>query len=163
MNREAFRKFNVSISKNEQSQKNKAFATKKRNESFDNRRDKDDDDDDSKDKKKCFNCNSLNHSTKNYWYVHSEKANDKFRVKYLTEESRETIMNKMKKTQKKWIEKDDKNDFKKRIWTMRVIMIDLEKKKDDQWYLNSIVVVYVMLKDRWSDKNKLRWWDELMR
>jgi hypothetical protein len=62
MNREAFRKFNLtSTSKNEQSQKDKAFATKKRNGSFDNRRDKDDED---KKKKKCFNCNSLNHSAK---------------------------------------------------------------------------------------------------
>jgi hypothetical protein len=61
VNREASRKFN-SISKNEQSQKNKAFAAKKRDESFDNRRDKDDDDD--KKKKRCFNCNSLNHAAK---------------------------------------------------------------------------------------------------
>jgi hypothetical protein len=58
MNREAFRKFN-SISKNEQSQKNKVFATKKRDQSIDNK-----DDDDDKNKKKCFNCNSLNHSAK---------------------------------------------------------------------------------------------------
>jgi hypothetical protein len=63
MNREAFRKFN-STSKNEQSQKNKVFATKKRNELFDNRRNKDDDDADDKEKKKCFKCNSLNHAAK---------------------------------------------------------------------------------------------------
>ncbi len=132
VNRETSRKFNsTSISKNEQSQKNKAFATKKRNESFDNRRDKDDDDEDNK-KKKCFNCNSFNHSAKDCWYVHSEKTNDKFRVKYFTEKSRKLIMNEMKKAQKKWIEKNDKNDFKKRILSVRVILIDLERKKDDQ-------------------------------
>ncbi len=142
MNREAFRKSNVSISKNEQSQKNKIFATKKRNESSDNRREKDDDDDDKK-KKKCFNCNSLNHAAKDCWYVHSEKANEKFRVKYLTKESRKMIMNEMKKAQKEWAEKDDKNDFKKRILSVRVILIDLEEKKDDQWYLNSIAIVHV--------------------
>jgi hypothetical protein len=72
VNREAFRKFN-SI-KNDQSQKNKTFATKKRDESFDNRRNKDDDED--KKKKKCFNYNSFNYSAKDCWYVHSEKAND---------------------------------------------------------------------------------------
>jgi hypothetical protein len=60
VNREAFRKSNST--KNDQSQKNKAFAAKKRNESYDNRRDSDDDD--SKDKKRCFYCNSLNHSAK---------------------------------------------------------------------------------------------------
>jgi hypothetical protein len=112
MNREAFRKFN-SI-KNDQSQKNKTFATKKRNESFDNRRNKDDDDD--KNKKRCFNCNSLNHSVKDCWYVYSENANEKFRVKYFTEKTRKLIMNEMKKAQKEWAEKDDKNDFKKRIF-----------------------------------------------
>jgi hypothetical protein len=57
VNREASRK---STSKNEQSQKNKAFAAKKRDQSAD---DKSDDDDD-KDKKRCFNCNSPNHSAK---------------------------------------------------------------------------------------------------
>jgi hypothetical protein len=56
MNREAFRKFN-SI-KNDQSQKNKAFATKKRDQSADNKND------DDKNKKRCSNCNSLNHSAK---------------------------------------------------------------------------------------------------
>jgi hypothetical protein len=94
MNREASRK---SISKNEQSQKNKVFATKKRDQSADSKSG----DDDDKNKKRCFNCNSLNHSAKDCWYVHSEKTNDKFRVKYLTEESRKTVMNDMKKAQKK--------------------------------------------------------------
>ncbi len=139
VDREAFRKSN---SKNDQSQKNKTYATKKRNESSDNRKD----DDDDKDKKRCFNCNSLNHAAKDYWYVHSEKANDKFRVKYLTEKSRKTVMNEMKKTQKKWTEKDekdDKNDFKKRILSMRVIMIDFEEDKDDRWYMNSTAIVHV--------------------
>jgi hypothetical protein len=61
MNREAFRKFNLtSISKNEQSQKNKVFAAKKRDQSADNKSG----DDDDKNKKRCFNCNSLNHSAK---------------------------------------------------------------------------------------------------
>jgi hypothetical protein len=128
VNREAFRKFN--LIKNDQSQKNKAFATKKRNESSDNRRNKDDDNENKK-KKKCFNCNSFNHSAKDCWYVHSEKTNDKFRVKYFIEESRKMIMNEMKKTQKKWIEKDDKNDLKKKVLSMRVILT-IEKKKDDQ-------------------------------
>ncbi len=135
VNREASRK---STSKNEQSQKNKAFAAKKRDQSAD---DKSDDDDD-KDKKRCFNCNSPNHSAKDCWYVYSEKANDKFRVKYLTEESRKSAMNDMKKTQKEWTEKDDKNDFKKRILSVRVILT-AEEKKDDQWYLNSAAVVHV--------------------
>jgi hypothetical protein len=58
VNREASRKFN-SI-KNDQSQKNKAFAAKKRDQSTDNKGEGDDD----KDKKRCFNCNSLNHSAK---------------------------------------------------------------------------------------------------
>jgi hypothetical protein len=40
-------------------------------------------------------------------------------------------MNKMKKAQKKWTEKNDKNDFKKRILSIRVILIDFERKKDD--------------------------------
>jgi hypothetical protein len=44
MNRETSRKSNI-ITKD---QKNKVFATKKRNESFDNRRDKDDDEDKNK-------------------------------------------------------------------------------------------------------------------
>jgi hypothetical protein len=61
VDRETSRKSNI-IFKNDQSQKNKAFATKKRNESFDNRRDKDDDSD--KDKKRCFNCNNLHYSAK---------------------------------------------------------------------------------------------------
>ncbi len=139
VNREAFRKFNVSISKNEHSQKNKVFATKKRDQSADNKNDNDDD----KNKKKCFNCNSLNHSAKDCWYVHSEKANNKFRVRYLTKKSRKTTMKKMKKAQKEWIEKDDKNDFKKRILLIRVIVIDLEEKKNDQWYLNSTAIVHV--------------------
>jgi hypothetical protein len=96
VNREAFRKFN-SISKNDQSQKNKVFATKKRDQSADNKSEGGAD----KDKKRCFNCNSLNHSARDCWYVHSEKTNDKFRVKYLIEESRKTVMNDMKKAQKK--------------------------------------------------------------
>ncbi len=138
VNREAFRKFNsTSISKNDQSQKNKIFATKKRDQSADNKSD-----DDDKNKKRCSNCNSLNHSAKDCWYVHSEKANDKFRVKYSTEESRKTIRNDMKKTQKKWIEKD-KNDSKKRILSVRVIMIDLGRNKDDRWYMNSTAIVHV--------------------
>jgi hypothetical protein len=141
VNRETSRKSNI-ISKNDQSQKNKVFATKKRNELFDNRRDKDDDDD-NKNKKRCFNCNSPNHSAKNCWYVHSEKTNDKFRVKYLTEKSRKVIMNEMKKAQKIWAEKDDKNDFKKRILSVRITLIDLEEKKDDQWYSNSTTIVHV--------------------
>jgi hypothetical protein len=128
MNREAFRKFNL-ISKNTQSQKNKAFATKKRDESFDNRRDKDDDNDNDKNKKPCFNCNNLNHSAKDCWYVYSKKANEKFRVKYLIEESRKMIMNEMKKTQKNWTEKENKS-FKKRISLMRVILTTEEKKDD---------------------------------
>jgi hypothetical protein len=135
VNREASRK---SISKNEQNQKNIVFATKKRDQSVDNKSD----DDVDKNKKKCFNCNSLNHSAKDCWYVHSEKTNDKFRVKYLIEKSRKTIMNDMKKTQKEWAEKDDKNDFKKRILSVRVILT-IEEKKDDQWYLNSIAIVHV--------------------
>ncbi len=137
MHREAFRKFN-SISKNDQSQKNRIFATKKRDQLADNKN-KDDDD---KNKKKCFNCNSLNHSAKDCWYAHSEKTNDKFRVKYLIEESRKTVMNDMKKTQKKWAEKD-KDDFKKRILSMRVTLT-IVGKKDDQWYLNSIAIVHVI-------------------
>jgi hypothetical protein len=40
-------------------------------------------------------------------------------------------MNDMKKTQKEWTEKDDKNDFKKRILSVRVILT-AEEKKDDQ-------------------------------
>ncbi len=139
MNRETSRKFNsTSISKNDQSQKNRAFAAKKRDQSADNKGSGDD-----KDKKRCFNCNSLNYSAKDCWYVHSEKANNKFRVKYFTEESRKTIMNEMKKTQKEWAEKDDKNDFKKRILSMRVIMIDLEENKNDRWYMNSTAIVHV--------------------
>ncbi len=93
INRETSRKSNI-ITKN---QKNKVFAAKKRNELFDNRKDNDND----KNKKKYFNCNSFNHSAKNCWYVHSEKTNDKFRVKYFTEKLRKLIMNEMKKAQKK--------------------------------------------------------------
>jgi hypothetical protein len=142
MNRETSQKFNsTSISKNDQSQKNKTFAAKKRNESFDNRRNKDDEDDNDKDKKRCFNCNSSNHSAKDCWYVHSEKTNDKFRVKYLTKKSRKTVMNEIKKTQKEWAEKD--KNFKKRILSMRVIMIGLEEEKDDQWYHDSTAIVHV--------------------
>jgi hypothetical protein len=50
-------------------------------------------------------------------------------------------MNEMKKAQKEWAEKD-KDDFKKRILLMRVILT-VERKKDDKWYLNSIVIVHV--------------------
>jgi hypothetical protein len=115
MNREAFRKFNsTSFSKNDQSQKNKTFAAKKRNGSSDNRRDKDDDDEDKdQNKKRCFNCNSLNHAAKDCWYVHSEKANDKFRAKYLTEESRKLVMNEMKKHKKNELKKVIKTTSKR--------------------------------------------------
>ncbi len=133
INREAFRKFN--LIKNDQSQKNKVFATKKRDQSADNKND------DDKNKKRCFNCNSFNHSAKDCWYVHLEKTNNKFRVKYLTKKSRKTIMNEMKKTQKEWVEKE--KNFKKRVLSVRVILT-IERKKDDQWYLNSIEIVHVI-------------------
>jgi hypothetical protein len=57
VDREASRKSNASTSKNEQSQKNKAFAAKKRDQSTDNKSG-------GKDKKRCFNCNSPNHPAK---------------------------------------------------------------------------------------------------
>jgi hypothetical protein len=53
-------------------------------------------------------------------------------------------MNEMKKAQKEWAKKNDKNDFKKRILSVRVILIDLEEKKDNQWYLNSVAIVHVI-------------------
>jgi hypothetical protein len=61
VNRETSRKSNASTSKNEQSQKNKAFATKKRDQSADNKGGGAA----NKNKKRCFNCNSLNYPAKN--------------------------------------------------------------------------------------------------
>jgi hypothetical protein len=147
VNRKTSQKFNsTSISKNDQSQKNKTFATKKRNKSFDNRRNKDDDDKDKK-RKKYFNCNSLNHSTKNCWYVYSENTNDKFQVKYLTEKSRKLIKNEMKNAQKNKLKKMIKTTSKKEFYQCESFWRSKNRKMINDIWTQSRLFTWLTISD----------------
>jgi acyl carrier protein len=50
----------------------------------------------------------------------------------------------MKKVQKDWVDKEDKNEsFKKKILSVKSITITIEEKKDDEWYLDSAAIVHL--------------------